>query len=113
MEEVDKNVLESSKPKRRTFTKAFKAALVAEAERGERSVADIAMSNQINANQLRRWMTEADQSNNAGAMVPVTMAADHLSTPLAPLEVIVANVTLRFHPPWDAPAIASLLKALQ
>lgn len=38
---------------RRTFTKQFKAQLVAEVDHGERSIAQIALENRINANLLR------------------------------------------------------------
>ena len=45
--------------KRRQYTPEFKAQLVAESQKPEASVARIALDNDLNANLLRRWITES------------------------------------------------------
>lgn len=54
MEDLNASELERPKRIRRTHSKAFKAQLVGKAEAGEVSVAQTAMDNRINANQLRK-----------------------------------------------------------
>ena len=48
--------------KRRQYTPEFKAQLVAESQNPEASVARIALDNDLNANLLRRWITESKQA---------------------------------------------------
>ena len=115
---ADDNSLVPSGPRRtrRTFTKAFKARVVRMAASGERSVAQVAMEHQINANQLRRWMTLARGTSATGALVPVRVDQAHESPGRGvgiALEVAVPGMTLLFHRPVDAEAVATLLKALK
>lgn len=46
----------SRKRTRRTHSKAFKAKLVALVAAGEKSIAQIAMEHDLNANQLHKWI---------------------------------------------------------
>ncbi len=48
--------------KRRQYTPEFKAQLVAESKNPKASVARIALDNDLNANLLRRWITESKVS---------------------------------------------------
>ncbi len=48
--------------KRRQYAPEFKAQLVAESQNPEASVARIALDNDLNANLLRRWITESKQT---------------------------------------------------
>ena len=50
--------IESTKRKRRTYSKRFKAELVAECLAGEDSIASIALRHDINPNLVHRWLTE-------------------------------------------------------
>src|SRR5690625_2282288 len=50
--------IESTKRKRRTYSKRFKAELVAECLAGEDSIASIALRHEINPNLVHRWVTE-------------------------------------------------------
>ena len=70
MEDLNPSDLERPKRVRRTHSKAFKAQLVALAEAGDMSEAQIAMDNRINANQLRKWMKESGSAPAAQSMVP-------------------------------------------
>src|SRR5690625_2168042 len=51
--------IESTKRKRSTYSKRFKAELVAECLAGEDSIASIALRHDINPNLVHRWVTES------------------------------------------------------
>ncbi len=61
--------------KRRQYTPEFKAQLVAESQNPEASVARIALDNDLNANLLRRWITESKQAGQqpSPAFVPIKL----------------------------------------
>ena len=61
--------------KRRQYTPEFKAQLVAESQKPEASVARIALDNDLNANLLRRWITESKQAGQqpSPAFVPINL----------------------------------------
>ena len=63
--------------KRRQYTPEFKAQLVAESQKPEASVARIALDNDLNANLLRRWITESKQAGQqpSPAFVPINLPA--------------------------------------
>ena len=111
MEASDQRDLTPPRRTRRSFSKAFKADLVARAERGDISVSRLAMEHGINTNQLRKWITLAA----AAPMVPVSVvgAPGGEVAPSGTLEVALGHATLRFHRPWDPLAVATLLRALR
>ena len=61
--------------KRRQYTLEFKAQLVAESQSPGASVARIALDNDLNANLLRRWITESKQADQQlpPAFVPINL----------------------------------------
>ena len=63
--------------KRRQYSTEFKAQLVAESQNPEASVARIALDNDLNANLLRRWITESKQAGQqpSPAFVPINLPA--------------------------------------
>ena len=63
--------------KRRQYTLEFKAQLVAESQSPGASVARIALDNDLNANLLRRWITESKQADQQlpPAFVPINLPA--------------------------------------
>ncbi len=63
--------------KRRQYSPEFKAQLVAESQIPGASVARIALDNDLNANLLRRWITESKQSDQQlpPAFVPINLPA--------------------------------------
>ena len=63
--------------KRRQYTPEFKAQLVAESQSPGASVARIALDTDLNANLLRRWITESKQSDQQlpPAFVPINLPA--------------------------------------
>jgi transposase-like protein len=73
---------------RRIFSQAFKAWIIEQALQPGMSVASLAMHNQVNANQLRRWVM-VHQRRGASAtepsrLLPVTIQAE----PAAPVQVV-------------------------
>ena len=63
--------------KRRQYTLEFKAQLVAESQSPGASVARIALDNDLNANLLRRWITESKHADQQlpPAFVPINLPA--------------------------------------
>ena len=118
MEEPNPKQLDRPKRVRRTHSKAFKAQLVAMAEAGEVSVAKIAMDNQINANQLRKWMKESHPVPAKQSMVPVSVTdrpvalSDNVAGTVV-MELNVLGSAIRIHHAWDPLAVAALIKAVQ
>lgn len=118
MQDLTPQQLDRQKRVRRTHSKAFKARLVAMAEADGASVAQIAMDNKINANQLRRWMKESYPRSESQTLLPVSVAVDtsipasfHPGTVV--MELSVCSSTIRIHHAWDPQAVATLIKALQ
>jgi transposase-like protein len=85
------------RPPRRTYTKEFKLDAVAQCERGDRSLAQVAMDLRINANLIRRWQKEQHDKTAGSALLPVQVAAT--SSPRTDnntfLELSVADVTIK------------------
>ncbi len=63
--------------KRRQDTPEFKAQLVAESQNPGMSVSRIALNNDLNANLLRRWISESKQAGKSPspAFVPINLPA--------------------------------------
>jgi len=87
---------------RRSYTKEFKAQLVAECRHGEKSIAQVAMEHQINANLIHKWSRQLEGSPTQ-AMVPVRLTASPtVMEPAAGIEVTVGQATVHFHGAVDA-----------
>ena len=89
---------------RHTYCAPFKAWIVEKAMQPGVSVAGLAMSNQVNANQLRRWVklhSYGIGGMTASKLLPVTIA-EHSAVPPttscaagAPVEIEVAGAIVR------------------
>src|SRR4051812_12098268 len=68
---------------RRTFSREYKLEIIEECSAPGASVAAIALSHRINANQVRKWIVQhrAGKLNPTASMLPVTIAP---AGPLAP-----------------------------
>ena len=118
MEDANPNELDRPKRVRRTHSKVFKARLVALAESGNMSVAQIALDNRINANQLRRWMNEAHPVKASQKMLPVSVADIPAEVSVTTASTVVMELTIsgsaiRIHHTWDPQAVATLIRSLQ
>ena len=102
---------------RRTYTKEFKAQVVAESDQDDRSIAQVAMKHQINANLIHKWSRQL-KATDLQQMVPVAVnsAAATSKTDNNRIEVLVGNVTVRFFGSVDqhnARAVLGVLDALR
>ncbi len=115
MEELDKSILGSPKRIRRTHSKAFKARLVALADSGKQSVAQIALDHKLNANQLRKWIKESEPLSGDHQLVPVVVEQPDqpLSSAVPVIELNIAGVLIRIYHYWDPTAVAKLIKAVR
>jgi len=80
---------------RRMFSPAFKAWIIEQALQPGMSVASLAMHNQVNANQLRRWVLVHQQrsvpASAPSRLLPVTIQAEPVATtPAAPTKPVSA-----------------------
>jgi transposase-like protein len=89
---------------RHTYVPAFKRWIVEQARRPGMSVAGLALSNQVNANQLRRWVQlhrKADAGlSSTATLLPVTVVAQESPAeaarqPTVAVEIEVADVIVR------------------
>jgi transposase len=86
------------------YDKAAKAELVRRCQRGGVSVAKMALAHGINANLLRKWITQGVGSSHLPTLLPVTTharlapAASSLQPPTSgTIELLVAGTTIRLH----------------
>lgn len=100
----------SDRPKRRSYPKDFKTELVAQCNKGEHSLAQIAMDNQINANLLRKWQREAKRQQD-NSFIPVQVA--NRSATSGSIEIVLGNLVVRFNgqiDPVNARTVLDLLR---
>jgi transposase-like protein len=104
---------------RHTYVPAFKRWIVEQALVPGMSLAGLAMSNQVNANQLRRWVQLHGKHLAAptavATLLPVTVAAQQapaastLNAPAAAIEIEMAGLVVRVR---DGAAPATLRMVL-
>lgn len=90
---------------RHTYVPAFKRWIVEQAKLPGMSVSGLAMSNQVNANQLRRWVQLFDKHGTVpsatATLLPVTIAAPEAPAPAmlgltsAVVEIELAGLVVR------------------
>ena len=107
---------------RHTYCAQFKAWIVEKAMQPGVSVAGLAMSNQVNANQLRRWVKlhgDGMDGMTASKLLPVTIA-EHSGVPAtttcaagAPVEIEVAGAIVRVRDDVTPATLRVVLEALQ
>lgn len=109
---------------RRIFCEPFKAWIVEQAMRPGISISGLALRNEINANQLRRWVLERrrrSETDAAPRLLPVTIAAavDVGQTPVPamrevqPVEIEVCGAIVRVREGCDATTLRLVLTALR
>jgi transposase len=102
---------------------AFKRWIVEQAQRPGMSVAGLALSNQVNANQLRRWIQLHGTAAAAlpaprPALLPVTAVTQPSSElpprgPSAAIEIAVADTIVRVHGGAAATTLRMVLACLR
>ena len=102
------------RPARRSYTKEFKIDLVAQCKRGDRSVAQVAMDNQINSNLLRRWQREFDGELASNKLLPVNVATSGTSSvSTGYIEINIHTNTLKVVGAVDGHYVAQLVHSLR
>ena len=96
---------------RRTYTREFKTQIVALCERGDRSIAQVALEHQINANLIHKWC-RSFRSDNPQPMLPVAVQSRDADSCASRIEVSVGDVTVRFYGSVDQHSAIAVLKAL-
>jgi len=121
------NGVRTNRTGRRTYTEAFKLAVIRQCSEPGVSLAAVAMAHRINANLVRRWVVRHRQMPNAklkevATLLPVTIGAEgavadvdigkrtHSSVATIELEVYGARIRLRGG--VDAASLRSVLDAL-
>jgi transposase-like protein len=107
---------------RHTYCVPFKAWIVEKAMQPGTSVAGLAMSNQVNANQLRRWVKlygDGMGGMTASKLLPVTIG-EHSVVPAttscaagAPVEIEVADAIVRVRDGVTPATLRVVLEALR
>ena len=106
--------VQNERPKRRSYTKEFKAELVAQCNQGGQSLARIALDNQINANLLQKWQRELNQQKAPAKLLPVRVSSS--AEPVAPassIEIAMGSIIVRFNglvDPVNAQTVLNLLR---
>jgi len=100
---------------RRSYTKEFKTQIVAQCNHGEKSIAQLSLDHQINANLIHKWCRQFKESNCRQRMIPVTL--DAATSGCADLggriEVVYGAVTVRFYGSVDQHSAQAVLSALR
>ena len=105
---------------RHTYVLAFKRWIVEKAQRPGMSVAGLALSNQVNANQLRRWIqldgtAAATLPAPRSALLPVMVVTQPAPQPPpgAAIEIQVADAVVRVHDDAAATTLRMVLDCLR
>ena len=84
---------------RHTYVPAFKRWIVEQAQRPGMSVAGLALSNQVNANQLRRWVqlhwAVGASPSSMATLLPVTVVAQAAPSPPACKPIVAVEIEVR------------------
>ena len=104
--------------KRRTYAKQFKAEVVAQCLLPGASVSAIALSHDINANVVRRWLPPGTERKPQSPMLlPVTIEADALMrSPAGPpltIELNLDGATLHLPPGFAEQDLRNVLNVLR
>ena len=108
--------LNTSKRKRRTYSKALKAYLVEQALTGEHSIASLAQGHGINPNLLQKWI-KAARDEKIAATLSQPLANSNIETNLIDHEPAFLPVTLQHKTKHEitpqATALAQTLTGIQ
>jgi len=99
---------------RRSYTREFKIDVVAQCGRGDRSLAQVAMDNQINANLVRRWQKEFNSDLEPTKLLPIKVV-QKLSTPdtNSYIELNIDTNMLKVVGAVDSQYVAQLIRSLR
>ena len=83
---------------RRSYTKEFKARVVSECQGDGKSIAQVALEHQINANLIHKWRRQIE-GTTCQPMVPVVLNTSIADNPDSSslIEVVFGTATIRFY----------------
>ena len=106
--------------KRRRFSSSFKRKLVDACSQPGASVASVALSHRINANQLHRWRRELIKPGETAALLPVRLV-ERQAIPVAPphsnvaagaIDIELPAARVRVMGMVDLPVLEAVLRTL-
>ena len=113
MQETISTVDTPKRRSRRSYTKEFKARIVAQCRQGDKSIAQVAMEHQINANLIHKWSQQYGPCDYQ-PMVAVSLTAPEIVTPQNNrIDVMIGEVTVRFVGSVDPQSARVVLDALR
>lgn len=105
---------EPTRPLRRSYSQEFKINLVTQCQRGDRSLSQVAMDNQINANLLRRWQREFAAGASSNKLLPVKVGnTPPVPDPLGYLEININANTVKVVGSVDSHYLSQLVRSLR
>ena len=115
---MQESVSTNDTPKRKTrrsYTKAFKSRIVAQCNNGEKSIAQLSLDHQINANLIHKWCRQFNASNKPQRMIPVMLDTTNpgCADVGSRIEVVYGAVTIRFYGSVDQRCAQVVLSALR
>ena len=107
---------DTTKPKRRTYSKELKAYLVEQALTGQRSIANLAQGHGINPNLLQKWI-KATRDEKIAATLAQALSNSNIETNLIEHEPAFLPVTLqhkaKHEPTPQATALAQTITGVE
>ena len=104
---------------RHTYCEPFKAWIIEQSFKPGMSMSGLAMRNQVNANQLRRWV-QLHRRLEGGApmprLLPISVAPEHVVTESrsgSAIEIEINGAVIRVRRDVDAQALRTVLEALR
>lgn len=98
---------------RRTYTKEFKAQLVAQCNLGEKSIAQLSMDHQINANLIHKWTRQLSGTDKQEMLPVKVIALSDNADSSNRVEVSIGQTTIRFYGVVDAQSAKVVLELLR
>ena len=114
MQEIISPSQTPSRKTRRSYTKEFKARVVSECQSDGKSIAQVALEHQINANLIHKWCRQIE-GTTCQPMVPVVLNTSIADNPDSSslIEVVFGTATIRFYGAVDPQNAQAVLSALR
>ena len=99
---------------RRSYTKEFKARVVSECQGDGKSIAQVALEHQINANLIHKWRRQIE-GTSCQPMVPVVLNTSLADKPdsSSRIEVVLGSAMIRFYGAVDSQNAQAVLSAIR
>ena len=114
MQEIISPSQTASRKTRRSYTKEFKARVVSECQADGKSIAQVALEHQINANLIHKWRGQIE-GTSCQPMVPVVLNTSIADKPdsSSRIEVVLGSAMIRFYGAVDSQNAQAVLSAIR